>query len=129
MEKDGAEMHGQKKRRKRTIEGSIDLDGTLLHWRLLSEPLWSTEHGFKGLCIAVQAEDGSHRELILEYPYPANKFGTLPSRPRFSAKTVEADVRQAAVSGWDPISRGKTFVYRVPKVQTEVLPTTNERPL
>jgi hypothetical protein len=110
-------MHGQKKRRKRTIEGSIDIDGTILCWRLISEPLWSTEHKYKGLCITVQAKDESQRELILEYPYPTNKFGSpllLPQRPNLSVKTVESDVRQAIASGWNPVSRGKTFVYRVP---------------
>ena len=112
-------MHGQKKRRQRTIEGSIDVDGTIMCWRLLSEPQWSTEHKYKGLCITVQVEDESHRELILEYPYPTNKHGSplpLPQRPNFSAKTVEADVRKAIASGWNPISRGKTFVYHIPAI-------------
>jgi hypothetical protein len=112
-------MHGQKKRRKRTIEGSIDVDGTIMCWRLLSEPQWSTEHGYKGLCITVQVEDENHRELILEYPYPTNKHGSplpLPQRPNLSVKRVEADVRKTMASGWNPISRGKTFVYHIPAI-------------
>lgn len=116
MEQD---MHGQKKRRKRTIEGFIDFDGTILRWRLLSEPQWSTEHQYKGLCIAVQVQDSSHRELILEYPFPTNKHGSplpLPQGPNLSEKLVELDVRQAAASGWNPASRGKTFVYQVPEI-------------
>jgi hypothetical protein len=115
----GPNMHGQKKRRKRTIDGSIEIDGTTLRWWLLSEPQWSTEHRYKGLCIAVRREDGSHRELILEYAYPTNNSGSplpLPQRPRFSAKTIEADVRQAIAAGWSPISRGKTFIYHVPEI-------------
>jgi hypothetical protein len=114
-------MHGQKRRRKRTMDGSIEIDGVKLHWRLLSEPLLSTEHQYKGLCIAVQMEDDRHRELILEYAYPTNGYGSplpLPQRPKFSAKTIEADARRAMLAGWDPISRGKAFVYYIPKVST-----------
>lgn len=69
-------MHGQKKRRKRFREGSIDVDGVNLHWELLSELQWTSEHGYKGLCISVRMEDGSHRELILEFPFP-KKFDSL----------------------------------------------------
>jgi hypothetical protein len=61
-----------------------------------------------------------HRELILEYPFP-RKVGSkgapkLPQRPKFSEKIVEADVRQAMAAGWDPASRGKTFVLRLPRI-------------
>jgi hypothetical protein len=115
----GAEMHGQKKRRKRTIEGSMDMDGTILCWRLISEPLWSTEHKYQGLCVSVQPKDEGQRELIIKYPYPKNKHGSplpLPQRPRISAKMIEADVRQALASGWIPVSRGKAFIYHVPEI-------------
>jgi hypothetical protein len=110
-------MHGQKKRRKRFKEGSIAIDGLRLCWRLISEPLWSTAHGYKGLCISVRTQDGRHRELILEYPFPEkrNAIGIfqLPQRPKFSEKTVEADIRKAIVAGWEPDSRGKTFTYHL----------------
>lgn len=113
-------MHGQKKRRKRSLDGSITVDGVILNWRLLSEPQWTSEHGYKGLCISVRTEDGRHRELILEYPFP-KKCGAnglpqppqLPQRPKFSEKTVEAGVRQAMDSGWEPTSRGKKFVFHL----------------
>jgi hypothetical protein len=42
-------MHGQKKRRKRTMEGLIVVDGTSLKWWLVSEPQWTTEDGYIGL--------------------------------------------------------------------------------
>jgi hypothetical protein len=110
-------MHGQKKRRKRFREGTVAIDGVGLVWRLVSEPQWTTEHGYKGLCISVRTEDGRHRELILEYPF-SKKAGSkgapkLPQRPKFSAKRIEADVRHAIAAGWDPGSRGKTFVFRL----------------
>jgi hypothetical protein len=108
-------MHGQKKRRKRFMEGSLAVDGFRLNWRLVSEPLLSTAHGYKGLCISVRTEDGAHRELLLEYPFPRKKDGTLqlPQRPKFSEKTVEADIRKAIAAGWQPDSRGKTFTHHL----------------
>ena len=112
-------MHGQKKRRKRTLEGAIVVDGFKLYWRLVSEPQWTTEDGYKGMCISVQLENGDHRELILEYPFPKkfNSIGIpqLPQRPKFSVKTVEGDIRRAIVAGWEPESRGKKFVFRLPR--------------
>jgi hypothetical protein len=109
-------MHGQKKRRKRFGGGLIAVDGVSLSWRLLSEPQWTSEHGYKGLCISVRTEDGRHRELILEYPFP-KKFNSVgvpqvPQRPKFSAKTMEPDVRKAIAAGWDPTSRGKAFTFK-----------------
>ncbi len=112
-------MHGQKKRRKRSLEGLIAVDGFSLYWELLTEPQWSTEDGYKGLCISVRREDGGHRDLILEYPYPTTSFGSplpLPQRPKFSVKAIEADVRHAMTAGWDPTSRGKTFVHHLPQI-------------
>jgi hypothetical protein len=109
-------MHGQKKRRKRFKEGSLAVDGFRLNWRVVSEPLWSTAHGYKGLCISVRTEDGGYRELLLEYPFPRKKDGTfqLPPRPKFSEKTVEADIRKAIAAGCQPDSRGKTFTHHLP---------------
>jgi hypothetical protein len=110
-------MHGQKKRRKRTMEGLIAVDGNSLKWGLVSEPQWTTEDGYIGLRISVQTEDARHRELVLEYPFPKKVTGVgipqLPQRPKFSVKTIEANVRQAIAAGWDPISRGKPFVFHV----------------
>lgn len=115
-------MHGQKQRRKRFREGLIAIDRFSLYWRLISEPQWTTEDGYKGLCISVRAEDGHHRELILEYAFP-KKAGSkgapkLPQRPKFSDKMVEADIRRAIVAGWDPTSRGKTLVVEVSEVSS-----------
>jgi hypothetical protein len=110
-------MHGQKKRRKRTMEGLIAIDRNSLKWCLASEPQWTTEDGYIGLRISVQTEDARHRELILEYPFPKKVTGVglpqLPQRPKFSVKTIEASVRQAIEGGWDPTSRGKPFLFRV----------------
>jgi hypothetical protein len=110
-------MHGQKKRRKRTMGGPIIVDDHKLKWSLLSEPQCSSEHGLIGLRITVRSEDDRHRELILEYPFPDKHTGNgafqIPQRPKFSVKTVESGVRHAIASGWDPLSRGKAVVYRI----------------
>jgi len=110
-------MHGQKKRRKRSLEGAIVFNELRLSWQLLSEPQWTTEHGYMGLRISVRTEDNAHRELILEYPMPGKRTGNglrqLPQRPQFSVKTIESGVRQAIAAGWVPESRGKAFVFKV----------------
>jgi hypothetical protein len=112
-------MHGQKKRRKRLLKGMIETCDPKLCWELLSEPQCSTEHGYQGLWISVKAEDEAHRELILAYPYPKTKTGgprPLPQRPRFSVTTIESDIQNARKAGWNPLSRGRTFVHFIPEV-------------
>jgi hypothetical protein len=108
-------VHGQKKRRKRSLEASIAVDGVKLFWRLLSEPQWTTEHGYKGLCISVQMEEGHCRELILEFPFERGSASVakLPQRPKFSAKDIEDGIRRAIAAGWEPASRGKKFIFRL----------------
>jgi hypothetical protein len=109
--------HGQKKRRKRSLAGLIPVEGRNLYWKLLSEPQWTTEDGYRGLCISVRTDNTSRRELVIEYPMPTKTTGNgmpqLPQRPKFSAKSVEDGVRQAIVAGWEPESRGKAFVFKM----------------
>lgn len=108
-------MHGQKNRRKRTIEGEASVDGLLLVWELVSEPQWSNSgDGYKGMCISVRVADEARRELVIEYPYPTNKRGLplpVPQRPQMSPKLVEASIQAAIEAGWDPHSRGKAFIF------------------
>jgi hypothetical protein len=112
-------MHGQKKRRKRTIEGEATIDGLPLAWSLTSEPQWSNNEGegYKGMCISVKVIGQARRELIVEYPFPTGRNGLplpVPQRPPISASLVEASIRQAIAAGWDPGSRGKPFVFYAP---------------
>jgi len=104
------------------MQGSISVEGINFLWQLLSEPQKSTEHGYKGMCISVRAEEGRHRELVLEYPMPRKFHGhpmlqipQIPQRPKFSDKTIESGIRQAMAAGWDTASRGKPFIYKVPE--------------
>jgi hypothetical protein len=106
------------KRKKRTIEGMVTVDGVALQWMLTSEPQWSNSgDGYKGLCISVTVVGEARRELIIEYPYPKGRDGRplpVPQRPPVSPKLVEVAIRQALEDGWDPASRGKALVYYVP---------------
>jgi len=112
-------MHGQKKRRKRTLEGTMTIDGEALAWELLSEPQWSNSgDGYIGMRIGVRAVDTARRELVIEYPYPTDRRGwpkPVPQRPKVSQPMVEQSVQQAIAAGWDPQSRGKAFVFRAGK--------------
>lgn len=111
-------MHGQKKRRKRSIDGVATIDGHSLVWELLSEPQWSSSgDGYKGLCLSVRVADAARRELIIEFPYPTDKTGRelpLPQRPDVSQALAEKCIRQALNDGWSPDSRGKAFVFYAP---------------
>ena len=126
-------MHGQKKRRKRSMEGETNIDGVSLFWALRSEPQWSSEHGHEGMTIEVHRVDGSFRKLILQYPIPKGRGRSVdglkyssgpfyPLRPNLSAKEVERDIRSAIAGGWDMNSRGRTFVFQV-LGESEVLPS------
>lgn len=101
-------MHGQKKRRKRTVDGTVEIDGFTLHWELISEPQWTTD-GPKGLCVSVRRADGAYREMVIEYPYDRSAF--VPQRPKLNAAIVETDIREAINDGWNPESRGRPFVF------------------
>ena len=110
-------MRGQKKRRKRSASGVIALDGANFAWSLLSEPQWSPEGGLIGLRFSIQLEGGGHRELILEYPFPDKRTGNgspqLPQRPKFTIDAIESSITRAMAAGWDPQSRGRSFLFKV----------------
>ncbi len=100
-------MHGQKKRRKRAISGTAEVSGFKLQWELISEPQWTTD-GAKGLCVLVRQVQGAYREMVMEYPYEKSFF---PQRPKLTATIVESDIREAIDGGWNPESRGRTFIF------------------
>jgi hypothetical protein len=112
-------VHGQKRYGKRSLEGSLTLDGLTMFWKLISEPQAREVRGpLVGMRISVRAEGGRNRELILEYPFPKKAIDPsglphFPQRPKLSAKTVEAGIRQAIAAGYDPASRGRALVFQV----------------
>jgi hypothetical protein len=110
--------------RKRSAQGIVSVGGMKFRWAVHREPQWCTADGWKGLAISVRLEDGSGRELILEYPYP-QKGRKLridgktylvapnpPVRPSISKKMIEAGIGQAIEAGWNPMSRGKAFAIQ-----------------
>jgi hypothetical protein len=101
-------MHGQKKRRKRSMAGEFEIDGLALAWELVSEPQ-STTDGVKGLCVSVRLAEGARRELTIEYPYDPRAF--FPQRPKLTAAAVEAETRAAMAQGWNPESRGRAAYF------------------
>ncbi|MES2391568.1 MAG: hypothetical protein V4555_08000 [Acidobacteriota bacterium] len=105
------------------MDGLIEMNGMKLVWRLISEPQFTSEDGYRGICISVVAKDGRHRELELQFPMPdkttGNTMPQLPQRPKFSEKDVEAGVIDAIASGWDPESRGKVYRHEMRAVGDE----------
>ena len=101
-------MHGQKKRRKRSLSGDFEIDGLHLVWELVSEPQ-STTDGPKGLCVSVRLAQGAHRELTIEFPHNRARF--YPQRPKLSVAIVELETRAAMAEGWNPESRGRGVYF------------------
>lgn len=104
-------------RRKRSIEGTAEIDGQVFRWELRHDPQWSPKGDHRGMAISVRLDDGAFRELLMEYPFPKDRRalpGRLPERPKIVPEIVTADIRRAIAAGWNPTSRGRPFVFQVP---------------
>lgn len=111
-------------RRKREITGKLTVAGVVLCWEVRSEPQ-RNDDGDVGLRLTVQAEGAvttrnplapknkAHRELILEYPFEKRqrKVSRFPDRPKIDPVTLTADIRLAMEAGWEPLSRGRPFIF------------------
>lgn len=111
-------------RRKREAGGTLALDGMTLLWEVRSEPK-RNDDGNVGLCLTVKAQGvltarnplapkhKAHRELILEYPFEKRqrKPSRFPDRPNIDPVALAADIRLAMAAGWEPLSRGRPFVF------------------
>jgi hypothetical protein len=105
------------KPKKRSIEGTADVDGFALHWTIKREPQFRDDWGYGGLTFSVTAAEGKYRELVLEYPFPEaqpNSPKFIPQRPKIVPEHIAADIRLAMEAGWDPFSRGRPFIFQVP---------------
>lgn len=92
---------------------TLQVDGT--------EYAWSNRHGWvvwgkgiKAVSISVALHPGRTRELILDLTLRMNEAGGPPSE-RKVLRAMEAGIREAIESGWDPESRGRAFRYEVPE--------------
>jgi hypothetical protein len=113
------------KRRKREITGKLVVDGVVLLWEVRSEPQFNTTDGDIGMRLTIQAEgvvtarnplapkNKAHRELILEYKFEKRqrKPSRFPDRPKIEPEALTADIRLAMEAGWEPLSRGRPFVF------------------
>ena len=80
------------KRRRRELEGTLEVAGYPLRWTLRSEQIWDAHGDHLGLRLSVERADEAHRELVLEYPFvDLGKTG----RPEVNVERIEADIRQA----------------------------------
>ncbi len=110
--------------RKRDITGKLVVDGVTLLWEVRSEPQ-RNDDGNIGLRLTIEAEgvltarnplapkNKAHRQLILEYPFEKRqrKPSRFPERPKIDPKALEADIRLAMEAGWEPLSRGRPFIF------------------
>ena len=98
------------KRRKREISGKLEVGGYPLRWSLKSEQIWDPKGEHIGLCLSVEREDESHRELVLEYPF---REGGRIERPDIDRDRLGQDIRRAMDAGWNPKSRGRPFHFQL----------------
>jgi hypothetical protein len=104
------------KARKRQASGACTMDGVELEWRLIREAHYSTTEGYKGMEFSVRAVSETARtfkELILEFPFPKRKPGRPQEKERILTQNIEAAIRQAIDGGWNPVSRGRVYVWQV----------------
>ena len=95
------------KRRKRELEGTLEVEGCPLRWSLRSEQIWDL-----GLRLSVERTDEAHRELILEFPFQEMPGGKT-ERPDVDREGLADAIRRAIDAGWKPKSRGRPFTFRV----------------
>ena len=99
------------------MAADLTIDDLDLRWTLRSEPRWTPEVGYQGLTFSVQMANSALRELVVEFPFPGEKpTGYVKSfdRPDVLPASIEAAVRLAINAGWKPLSRGRSFHFKVP---------------
>jgi|ERR1700734_3482012 hypothetical protein len=102
--------------RKRRPDGIVlSIGDHTFVWAIQREPRWSTADRWKGLAVLVQLESGSGRNLLLVLPFEkkTQRADMNRQRPDFTVAELEENIRRAMNSGWNPHSRGKTFVFQV----------------
>lgn len=101
---------------KRNLSGIVEVDGRRYSWSLQREPQWCDADGWRGMSIALLSGDGG-REAILEFPMPwsSGRSGRQPQRrrPQVNERIIENGIRSAIARGWEPTSKGKSFVVNV----------------
>lgn len=104
------------KPRKRQASGSVVIDGVEIAWELRREAHYSSFEGYKGMQFSARAVSDSartYRELVLEFPFPPKKPGKPLEKERILPEKIEAAIHEAIAGGFDPGSRGRSFVWLV----------------
>lgn len=97
---------------KRSLSGSIEVDGRDYQWDLRREPQWCTVDGFQGMLVGVCAADAGGREALLQFPAPSSRAQVARGyrhRPQVHRSELEAAIKAALSVGWEPDARGKPF--------------------
>lgn len=103
-------------RRKRALSGTFTIDEYELKWELRNEAQFTTDGGLKGVQILVEMVDGPHKQLILEFPYNGHRITgitQLAERQNVTEEGIIAGTKLAMEAGWNPVSRGKVFIFEV----------------
>ncbi len=86
-----------------------------LFWSVRHWQCWSKDNGGPlGLSILVEAADRKTRSLIIEFPFEwKGKSLNLERKFKIAESEVGRQIEHAIHLGWDPDSRGKSFVLHV----------------
>ncbi len=91
----------------------ISVDGTSYAWKYRHGwVVWGK--GIKAISLSVSLHPARTRELILDFTVKVDPEGGPPSEIKVP-RALEAAIRSAIETGWDPESRGRAFRYEVPE--------------
>lgn len=101
---------------KRSLGGSIEVDGRDFQWELRREPQWCTVDGFQGMLVGVGLADADGREALIQFPAPAGSAQLRRGyrhRPQVHRRELEQAIKAALSMGWEPDARGKPLHVEV----------------
>lgn len=90
--------------------GDLNLLWSVRHWQC-----WSKDSGGAlGLSLLVEVADKKTRSLIIEFPFEwKNKSLNIDRKFKISESQLAGHIQRAIKLGWNPDSRGKSFVLDV----------------
>jgi hypothetical protein len=93
--------------------GAVQIEGIEYRWSIYRQPTWTSTRALLGLAILVESMEPSKRALLLEFAIDRSRHGDMPQHQRFrvSNRRLIECIQNAMKAGWDPLSRGKRFVF------------------
>lgn len=98
-------------RPKRKLGGTLTVEGETYAWSLHREQVYTTE-GWRGIAFSVCHAEGQ-RELLLEFPVESRGRGPQLEGAVVKPEEVERGLRQALDQGYNPLSRGRPYIFEV----------------